>query len=1035
MKGSYGTILLFAVLSLLGIIVGPKIKVLVDSKSGNNIILVAFRWANAAPEALERQVTAPLEGILGTIPGVSKIESTSGYHSGNIILTLDDASQMDQMRFEISSVIRQVYRSLPAGVSYPIIELNHVADKGPEEPLISIQLNGNASAEILRRYIETVIRPRLSSINGVKSINVYGGETRETIVSYDPEHLRVLGLSEIVIGSSLATIYQQKGIGWVRNESGHEERLFVQPPINDVAIGDQIIISRGERVVRLSDVAKVSRKQIPASSIFRINGKNAIQIVLTSDENASQMAVADQIKHTLDIIKTNLPSNYQLTVDYDASILIERNLRQTVFQSGIASILLIILTVFFIRDYRKIVIVVIGLFATISLSALVFFTLDLSVRFFSVSAYVVSMGFALWNLFLALEHFFTISNRTIVPVLLSNSFLIFIALSLVRMLPESMRMEITDFSTAFIICQISSLCISIWLIPALSFKLCAKYPSVKREKSRASILESVYFVVVRYIVQFKVAVILLFILLFGIPVYMLPTQIDSKSPFSNVYNSTVGSDWYQENIQSYVQILGGSLRLFNQYVYSRLSLQSRDQTVLHITASLPNHSTLVQMDQVLRSVEKKLESYQGVDRFITQIYSGQQGRVAIYFNSDCQDCSAVYKLKSQMIRLSTQMSGIDWNIFGVGQGYSMNSDAEGTPTFNVELQGYNYKELENITSELKNILIRHPRVQNVDLNRVPGIFKPKDLYTYVMKTDKAYWAGHDVSMQDLFTRINDRSARPAVDQYIFLKDIYEPVKIVPELKSSYDINALESIPLQISDSLTSKIGGFSEISREKTISSIRKQDQQYLRQISFDYLGSINFGEKYLDRTLYVFNKNLPMGYHANKQPSFWWKLEEKYQYMFLLVLLLSLFAIGSIFLESITQSLSIIFLVPLSAIGSFLAFYWTGSGFDQGGYMSFLLISFIITPLLLLVINEFNSLKVDYWQTEKRRFSLAVRKSIRSILFLFLAVQSTLISFILAGESNPFWYTMSVGTTGGAFFSLILIFVLLPALLLTRER
>ncbi len=67
--------------------------------------------------------TSKLEAMLARVKGIQSISSTSGNGWGSINVSLDKHADAAVARFEASTIIRQTWPELPAGVSYPYIQM------------------------------------------------------------------------------------------------------------------------------------------------------------------------------------------------------------------------------------------------------------------------------------------------------------------------------------------------------------------------------------------------------------------------------------------------------------------------------------------------------------------------------------------------------------------------------------------------------------------------------------------------------------------------------------------------------------------------------------------------------------------------------------------------------------------------------------------------------------------------------------------------------------------------------------------------
>ena len=107
-----------------------------------------------------------------------------------------------------------------------------------------------------------------------------------------------------------------------------------------------------------------------------------------------------------------------------------------------------------------------------------------------------------------------------------------------------------------------------------------------------------YIRLIGWICRYRVMACVLLVLAFGLPVFLLPEKLEGEGVWAEYYNKVFDNPTYKEKVKPIVdKALGGSLRLFVDKVYTG-SYFNRDEgeTVLSITATLPNGSTLEQMN-------------------------------------------------------------------------------------------------------------------------------------------------------------------------------------------------------------------------------------------------------------------------------------------------------------------------------------------------------------------------------------------------------------------------------------------------------
>ncbi len=1052
-KTAYSILITFVVLTIIGFALIPKLSVQLNPSYSSGSINVSYRWGDVSPEVLELQVTAKLEGAFSTLQGIKKLSSVSSYGNGTITLETDKSADLDQLRFEVATLIRQLYPQLPKEVSYPIISLNAPNQENQQKTLMSLQFNGQASLSDLKVYAEEQLKPKLAQIEGIYNVNVYGGNRQEWVLTYDRLRLENLQIDESQIINSISNHYKQSSLGLVRNAEGQQMNVVLSPKSNSILSSSKSeaeIVKDLEnitlpirakdsqhidRIIHLSDILKVSRTEQPLSEFYRINGKNAVTVVLQADLGANQLTLAKQIRTQLAEISKTFPPTYQANIEYDATEYIRDNLDKIWVQSGLAVLILLIFVWITTRSWAYTVLIILSLIVNLALSFIIFYFLKVEIHLYSLAAITTSLGILIDNTIVMIDHYRRYKNLTVFTALLGATLTTIAGLAVIWFLPEETKIDLLDFAIVMTITLGVSLLVALFFVPAMveknglstvnqQFKKMAKYRNIAK-------LSKVYVLIVSCMLRFRKTAFVLMILAFGLPVFMLPNRLEDSQKFAELYNETIGSTIYQENIQPMVnKLLGGSLRLFVNNVYEKSYYAKKERTALYVNAGLPNQSTIEQMNELYLRVENYLSQLKEIDRYITRIYNGQTGSMTIYFKPEFENGSFPYILKNRLIMLSTEMSGINWNIYGVGQGFSQNLDANSTPTFNVLMKGYNFNELERQANILKQKLETHPRIQEVNINKSLYYWNNKSLYEFVLKTEPKLLALYGRTNAEVYAYLQRQNVRPNADIYQLMNGEYEQIKVVPADSKNFDVWALMNQKVNI-DKSSIKLSSFASTEKQKVSQEINKENQEYLRMISFEYFGSQTFGDKFLEKTLTNLRTQLPLGYTVKKQGYNWMSDEAKQQYWLIGLVIVLIYIICAIIFESLLQPIALILQIPISFIGVFLTFYGFDFNFDQGGYAAFVLLSGNVVCAAIFIIAEFNHLRKIHPRAND--FKLYVKAFNHKIIPILLTVLSTvvgLVPFLIYGQNEAFWFALGVGTIGGLLMSMFGIVFYLPLFL-----
>ena len=164
-------IVTFVCLALVGLALVPMLPVKLNPSRTLPGFTVRFSMPGTSSRVVEMEATSKLESMLARIKGVKAMYSTSGNGYGSITVDLDKHADVDAVRFEASTIIRQTWSQLPSGVSYPYIDMK-VPDENASRPFLSFTLNAPSTPILIQQYAEEHIKPRLAQLQGIYKIDL-----------------------------------------------------------------------------------------------------------------------------------------------------------------------------------------------------------------------------------------------------------------------------------------------------------------------------------------------------------------------------------------------------------------------------------------------------------------------------------------------------------------------------------------------------------------------------------------------------------------------------------------------------------------------------------------------------------------------------------------------------------------------------------------------------------------------------------------------------------------------------------------------
>ncbi|WP_035756066.1 efflux RND transporter permease subunit [Hugenholtzia roseola] len=1045
-------VFIFLIISVLGVFALPLLPVELNPKPESNTLQIRYQYPQAAPDIVENLATAPLENALSQLQGLKKISSVSRYNGGNITLSFEKGQNMELKKFETTMILRQIYPKLPPSVSYPQLQLTDANAQSHKKASLSYSVNAPLTAFEIEEQVRKIASLHFSKITQIEEISVRGTSDLAIEVRYLPEKMLQYGISHQDLVSRLQELAQidyigqsKDGVGqnfWVKKrplltESSENKATFSK---NFTKIVENLLLSENP-LVRFSDVATFAVVENAPSGFYRINGKEAVTLSFYLQKDANALEAGRKIKAA--IAQMPLPTDFELLLEWDETDFLEKELEKTYRRALFSLLILIFFIVLLQRNLLYLCVLISSLFVNLCLTALFAYFFKIQIHLYSLAGVAISFGLILDNALVMVDSLHQKRSGSLFLALLGASLTTAAALLLVFFLPEETRRNLTDFAAIVALNLLLSLPVALFFTPAL-YHLLFQTKKEKKKKTnfrfgrRFSVqVFQKYLLFIAFLKSHKKKFMIALLLLFGTPIFLLPSKVENpkNSKILVWYNDIIGSDLYQNDIRPHIDTyLGGTLRLFVRFGYERFSYREAEKARLYVQAEMPQGTTLQQMDSALRSIELILKAEKNIEKFVTQVITSS-GQIEILFPKEVENSSYPLQLKNRLIARSVDLDGVKWNIYGVGNQAFSNSNEAQLASFRVQMKGTHYQNLEAEAEKLAALLVKHKRIQQVNTNERLS-YEERARKTLAWEVDLEKLAHQGLSAQTLTAALRLHTPSSEAEFYLPYQNSLLPVRLesrdsksfaAQELKSGY----LSVFQLDSATKINTKTVAFQDFSTlkiENSSSSIYKENRLYLRIVGFDYYGGANFGQKFLDQTLEQYKSQMPQGYEVKQLENNFFSWEKaKTEYGLLLILVVIIFFICSILFENFRQALLIIFTIPFSFIGIFITFGGLEVYFDQGGYASFVLLGGLVVNAAIFILDEYNFLKKR--SRKKAIFLKAIYKKSYPILLTVISTFLGLLPFLWEGQEEVFWFSLAAGVTGGLFFSLFCVFVVLPVM------
>ena len=1039
--------ILFLLFAVIGGLLLPRLSVRLLPSTSFATVAITGGLAGASSEETERELTAPLEASLSRMKGIARISSVTGTGSSRIQIELDKWTDPERFRFEVSSQLRQLYPNLPANASFPKVTLNSPSDEEEnQEALMAFTLSGPGTTNMIVQIAEEKLRPALARTEGIYRFDITGGQAVQLGIQVDQQRLKSIKLSLSELQAALSAPFQRKDLGQL-NTKGTDAVFFLDKGVHsEEELKNFPIKEYDGRIVRLSDIARILTTVGEPTSFYRINGQEQVGLVFYADKHANGIRLANEICKILAEQMEKLPANYHLEQRFDQTEYIKEELGKIYLRTGLSVLILLLFVVLITRQFRYILIVLASLIANVFISFIFYYFWGIAIHLYSLAGVTISLGMVVDNVIVIVEDIRHTGRNRIFAAILASTLTALGALSVIFLLKDSQKINLLDFSLAIIINLLVSLPIAYYLIPSL-LKL---FPVTIREKAagfrqRRWTLRFQRFYRYQLLKMFRWrgVVWILFILAFGLPLFLLPSEWENKDTlWGKTYNATLGSSFYREHLREPLdKYLGGTLYYYFHGASGgghRFQQDAEEETRLHVEITMPMGAQLSQMDAVCREFEALLEANDRYLRvFTTEVQGPTNAHIAVSFTKDAP-ASVPHQFKHLLEQQSIRSGSADFSVYGLGRGFN-----NGVPTDRFDsaivLRGYNYQQLEAIGMMVIDSLKQYKRVQDVLLSSQREWGQRVNNEHVIRFTHGEYLANYGIgrgSVTSALDRFAERSASIGSLHEEVVGEAPTPVYLYYNKGGGLDIWDAMYAPIYVNDSTALKLADITSHGKLKTGKQMVRENQEYVLYVNYRFIGTYQLNQLISSRIVEALGPLLPVGFkiassemQEQDEPgmSYFWSAA---------LVLLIIYLICAVLLESFKQALAVIGMIPFSFIGVFLLFKYLGLQFDQGGYGALLMLSGLVTNAALYIINDYNHYKRGGRLAHKDALALYIRAFSAKAMPIMVTTLSAILSllpFMLVGEERGFWFTLATGTIGGLSFSLLGAYLLLPLSLISN--
>lgn len=288
-------------------------------------VTVTVKYPGASAESVEQEIVKPVEDAVSSVSDVKKITSTASYERGRVMLELNFDADADTAAIEATKKVEAIKNKLPDEADSPVVIKRDINAK----PIFEIAVMSQNSLADTYTMADNVFQEVLQQAGGVSEIELHGGRDKEVAIEVDRDKMAAYKLTLAKISSAIKNENQLLPSGSVYTESTKSDvRVIAQYKTAADIEGVQVQNTDGA-MIPLTAVATIREQDARIARYGRLNGEDAVNILVYKNSDANVVETAANIMHSVEKLRKNYP-DYQFVVVSNDADYVQDSLHNTI---------------------------------------------------------------------------------------------------------------------------------------------------------------------------------------------------------------------------------------------------------------------------------------------------------------------------------------------------------------------------------------------------------------------------------------------------------------------------------------------------------------------------------------------------------------------------------------------------------------------------------------------------------------------------------------------------------------------------------
>ena len=1021
--------MLFIALSLLGYVSYKQLPVELLPNAELPVLFVQVSsQQDMDPSYVESEVIIPLEGAVSAIGGVDKLQSYIDRRQSSIQIDFKKNINFKMTSLKLQEKVNEIAASLPTGFT---VQVQKVDIAQMNNNFMVLQVRGTGGTDRVRSLVDEDVRSDLENIDGVASVNIYGGRQKAIEVRLNPEACKALNLTASKISGLLSQNTQEKTFVGFADEPDSKNFVHVNAMYTKVSDLENIVVAPGP--ILLKDVATVFFDLKDETTYSRVNGKEAVSVALINDSRANLIELSHRVSDVIEKLNEKLaPLELEIVIQENKAETMENNINQIINLALVGGLLAVFVLWLFLKNMRLVFFIALSIPISVYTAFNFFYAFGITINSLTLVGMALAIGMLLDNSVVVLENIYRLSGNGYTP-------------------ERSVTQGTKEVWRSIVAATLTTITVFLPFVFSDNFliKLIGHHIGV-------SIISTL--------------TISLFVALLFIPMitYLL---LKSKSGNSVVYEKV---SIVQRPMQVYlvllktcmrnpgVTVFGAVILLFATLILSlTLNVQQMKEVAsdrFNISVVMPTGSTLENTDKIVKVLEERLEDFPEKKDLICRIrekeatltlvlqedYTKIAKRKIADIKADVQ--TKVANINGAEIYVSDAMGGGGDNSALSSLGGFMRLLGIGDNSERVVIRGSDFEMMQMVAEEVRYLLDEQDFVQHTHVSYTPRQAEIS------LNFDPILLTAYDINRGNIttgLTALNNEYSSEAT--FKVGEDIYDiiirdeiPEKEIEEeaqekAQKEKTVDDLRAIRIENANGGMHNLEDISSLNYGRGRSRIIRVNQDKQIEVYYAFPRDVQSSKDLLggyrsDIDQLIASYNLPSGvavqvFHEEDEFG-------DFKFLILAAFLLIFMILASVF-ESVVTPFVLLFTIPLAAIGSLLALLLSSNSLMNANTLTgFLILLGVVVNNGIILIDYANILRKRGYR-RNRALMTAGMSRIRPILITSITTIAAMLPLAMGDTeyAGAIGAPFAITVIGGLFFSAMLTLILIPTVCMGLEN